>query len=69
MKAVITTEARRRSWSCDDDRANPLSALTPGFLRGIIFGFGGVTPQNVPDVPGEEEPPEEEVEEEPPAGN
>jgi len=48
---------------------NPLSALTPGFLRGIIFGFGGVTPQNVPDVPGEEEPPEEEVEEEPPAGN
>jgi hypothetical protein len=45
---------------------NPLSALTPGFLRGIIFGFGGGTPQDVPDAPGEDKPPEEEVEEEPP---
>jgi hypothetical protein len=45
---------------------NPLSALTPGFLRGIIFGFGGGTPQDVPDAPGENKPPEEEVEEEPP---
>jgi len=45
---------------------NPLSALTPGFLRGIIFGFGGGIPQDVPDAPGENKPPEEEVEEEPP---
>ena len=45
---------------------NPLSALTPGFLREIIFGFGGGTPQDVSDAPGEDKPPEEEVEEEPP---
>ena len=45
---------------------NPLSALTPGFLRGIIFGFGGGALQNVLDAPDEEEPPEEEEVEDPP---
>jgi len=46
---------------------NPLSALTPGFLREIIFGFGGGTPQNVPGAPGEADLPEGEVED--PPGN
>jgi hypothetical protein len=45
---------------------NPLSALTPGFLRGIIFGFGGGALQNVLDAPDEEEPPVEEEVEDPP---
>ncbi len=40
---------------------NPLSALTPGFLRGIIFGFGGNAPDADPDAPVEEDVEEEEV--------
>ena len=50
---------------------NPLSVLAPGFLRGIIFGFGADPDGGAGDPPPEEEV-EEEVEEEPPeppAGN
>ncbi len=49
---------------------NPLSVLAPGFLRGIIFGFGAGDAGEP--APAEGEPVEEEVQEdppEPPAGN